>query len=195
MAFTKLSCRAPDWFDDQLLPIFCGGLKTDIRHDIIAMEPPSLTAAQRLTRHYEAKLADIRFFRLTRPSAWQHTPRTGPNLVPTTIQSTTATLHSTFPTQLTNYNNYPRPQSRGPFWQLSPLEQRERRAKGLCFHCDEQYSNTHVCKKPVMTILECPTSPDCIPDTSETPYHRRNPFRTLLQTTHSAQSPIPKLGR
>lgn len=28
--FTKLSCHAPEWSDDQLLPIFCGGLKTEI---------------------------------------------------------------------------------------------------------------------------------------------------------------------
>lgn len=38
-AFTKLSCRAPDWSDDQLLPIFCGGLRSDIRHDVLALDP------------------------------------------------------------------------------------------------------------------------------------------------------------
>lgn len=66
IAFTKLSCRAPDWSDDQLLPIFCSGLNTEIRHDIIALDPRTLAEAQRLARWYEAKLADIRQFRFQR---------------------------------------------------------------------------------------------------------------------------------
>jgi hypothetical protein len=33
-SFTKLPCRALDWTDEQLLPIFCGGFKIDIRFDV-----------------------------------------------------------------------------------------------------------------------------------------------------------------
>lgn len=35
--FTKLSYRAPEWSDEQLLPIFCGGLKPEIRHEVLAL--------------------------------------------------------------------------------------------------------------------------------------------------------------
>ncbi|KAM5564333.1 hypothetical protein ABKV19_018771 [Rosa sericea] len=58
--FTKLSCRAPGWTDTQLIPIFCGGLKPELRHDVMAMDPHSLAQAKRLARIYEAKLEDIK---------------------------------------------------------------------------------------------------------------------------------------
>lgn len=58
-AFTKLSCCAPEWFDDQLLPIFCGGLKPEIRHDVMALEPATLVSAQRLALWYEAKQSEL----------------------------------------------------------------------------------------------------------------------------------------
>ncbi|KAL6222299.1 hypothetical protein ACLB2K_005691 [Fragaria x ananassa] len=41
--FTKLSCRAPDWSDADLWPMFCGGLKNELRHDVLAMGPRSLS--------------------------------------------------------------------------------------------------------------------------------------------------------
>ncbi|KAL6226573.1 hypothetical protein ACLB2K_000535 [Fragaria x ananassa] len=59
LAFTKLSSRAYGWTEVQLLPIFLGGLKPEIRHDVLVMEPHTLTTAQRLARLYEAKLVDI----------------------------------------------------------------------------------------------------------------------------------------
>lgn len=166
--FTKLSCRAPDWSDEQLLPIFCGGLKSDIRHDVLALEPTSLASAQRLARRYEAKLSDIRAARTNRPSTWQFSPKpvNGP-ILPSTTSQAHPFPHS--PAHQTTITNNPRPQPTGPFRQLSPFEQRERRAKGLCFHCDEQYSKTHICKKPVMAILECPTALDDLSEDTDAP--------------------------
>lgn len=156
-AFTKLSCRAPDWSDDQLLPIFCGGLKTEIRHDVMALEPRSLAEAQRLARRYEAKLADIRQSHFQRPSPSHYTPR---NHFPNNSPTSTPSLQGPPPLPFTSTRqpNPPIPQTNSTkpsqFCRLSPLEQRERRAKGLCFNCDEHYSDTHVCKKPFMAILD-----------------------------------------
>ncbi|PRQ56667.1 putative nucleotidyltransferase, Ribonuclease H [Rosa chinensis] len=64
-----------------------------------------------------------------------------------------------------NQPNYPnqKPKPDGPFRKWSPSEQRERRAQGLCYSCDEQWSKTHVCKTPVMAILESPTPLEELP--------------------------------
>lgn len=165
--FTKLSCRAPEWSDDQLLPIFCGGLKADIRHDVMALEPRSLASAQRLARRYEAKMADLRLARTQRATSWNHShhSRAGPHSQPHSTAPTNIQNNSSFPSSSPHHYHVqvpptpylPKTQSSGPFRRCSPAEQRERRAKGLCFNCDEAYSASHVCKKPFMAILESPT--------------------------------------
>ncbi|XP_026383521.1 uncharacterized protein LOC113279020 [Papaver somniferum] len=37
---------------------------------------------------------------------------------------------------------------------LSPEEQREKRAKGICFKCDQPYIPNHICVNPQLTILD-----------------------------------------
>ncbi|KAL6128945.1 hypothetical protein ACLB2K_072298 [Fragaria x ananassa] len=54
--FTKLSCRAPDRSDADPWPMFCYGLKNELRHDVLAMGPQSLYHAHQLVQRYEAKL-------------------------------------------------------------------------------------------------------------------------------------------
>ncbi|KAK9913982.1 hypothetical protein M0R45_037781 [Rubus argutus] len=173
-SFTKLSCRAPDWIDEQLLPIFCGGLKTDIRFDVLAMEPDSLAAAQRLARRYESKLNAIRAARAQRPSSWTYSPRpsNGPHYPTSSTASTTSQSQPLQPSSsscptLSNTQQMFRPRSAPPPRRWSPTEHNSRRARGLCFSCDEQWSPTHSCKKPIMAILECPTPPDNALETSE----------------------------
>lgn len=74
-AFTKLSCRAPDWSEQQLLPVFFGGLKPEIRYDFMAIEPTSLATAQRLaTRRFESKLNDLQLSCAPRPGHWNSPP-------------------------------------------------------------------------------------------------------------------------
>lgn len=65
-------------------------------------------------------------------------------------------FNSTTP-YLTIANNPHRPQNSRPPRILSPSEQRDRRAEGLCFNCDDAYGPNHTCRKPVLAILECPT--------------------------------------
>lgn len=186
-AFTKLSCRAPDWSDDQLLPIFCGGLKSEIRHDVMALEPESLAQAQRLARRYEAKLADIRANRTSRTNSWSYStrPTAGPNSSPNPLPAHPGSPLSFSSSQPTVASPLTRPQQRGPFKHVSPFEQRERRAKGLCFHCDEQYTSTHVCKKPIMAILDCISE-----DATEIPEPTSPPEETDAEQSHQT-NPLP----
>lgn len=178
-AFTKLSCRAPEWSDDQLLPIFCGGLKPEIRHDVMALEPPTLASAQRLARRYEAKQSELRLARSQKHTQWSNSsrPAHGPTFAAHLPVATTVQTNPTHPYP-TSAQQTQRQQSTRPQRILSPLEQRDRRARGLCFNCDEAYSSTHVCKRPVMAILECPTIPlpeddsefhDCPPSLDDSP--------------------------
>ncbi|XP_062010192.1 uncharacterized protein LOC133726620 isoform X1 [Rosa rugosa] len=158
-AFTKLSCRTPDWSDEQLLPIFLGGLKSELRHDVMALEPNTLSQAQRLARRYEARLLDFRAMRSHRTSSWSYSPKppSGPHSSATQSINNThmQPTNSTFQ-PATNNQSSQRPRQEATYRRLSTPEQRERRAKGLCFHCDEQWSAAHVCKKPILAILECP---------------------------------------
>ncbi|XP_061999331.1 uncharacterized protein LOC133716671 [Rosa rugosa] len=114
-AFKKLACRAPEWGDADLLPIFVGGLRHEIRHDVQALEPQTLNAAQRLARRFEAKLSDARAARPPKPIHWTHSARAigGPS------------NSSVLPIRQPNGNNF----QNGP---------------------------AHVCKKPVLAILDCP---------------------------------------
>ena len=41
-----------------------------------------------------------------------------------------------------------------PFRRLSIAKQTERRAKGLCFNCDEQFKPGHRCKAPQLLLLD-----------------------------------------
>ncbi|PRQ56666.1 putative retrotransposon gag domain-containing protein [Rosa chinensis] len=60
LTFTKLAGRTKGWSEAELLPIFLSGLKPEIQHDVIALDPQTLVSAQRLARRFELKLADIR---------------------------------------------------------------------------------------------------------------------------------------
>ncbi|PRQ22490.1 putative nucleotidyltransferase, Ribonuclease H [Rosa chinensis] len=155
--FTKLSCRAPEWSDEQLLPIFLGGLKPEIRHDVMAMEPRSLSHAHRLARRYEAKVKDLHAAtsHTFRSQPWSYgRPVGGPHHSPFPAMS-----HGPTPTtQPPNSNLVTTGRPAGPYRRYSTAEQRDRREKGLCYTCDEPYSKYHVCKRPFLAIMEAPTA-------------------------------------
>lgn len=56
-----------------------------------------------------------------------------------------------------------------PFRKLNWKEQQERRAKGLCFNCDERYSATHDCKSQFL-MLVCDDEEENSIDQLDNPY-------------------------
>lgn len=191
-AFTKLSCRAPEWTDEQLLPIFCGGLKNDIKHDVLAYDPTTLARAQCLARRFVSKLLDLRQARFQRSAPQTNTHRSFPN-THSRFSQPTYPSSTPFPS--------PPPSTKYPTHSriLSPTEQRERRAKGLCFNCDEQYSSTHNCKKHVMAILECPQPFEDLSELSECslttkdPNTEIEPLCPLYAITHTHMGELIRL--
>ncbi|XP_050365571.1 uncharacterized protein LOC126784128 [Argentina anserina] len=161
--FTLLACRIPEWTNDDFLSMFLGGLKPEIQHDVRLLDPRTLADAQRMARRYERKLQDKAISRPSRPFPWQTTNRQT-NLYPaTSLSSTTSSSSQLHPSQsrtpntASAPNSNPRPPTGTPFCQWSSAHQRERRAQGLCLHCDDKWSPNHVCKNPVLAILEALT--------------------------------------
>ncbi|PRQ45269.1 putative retrotransposon gag domain, aspartic peptidase domain-containing protein [Rosa chinensis] len=158
--FTTLAYRAPEWSDANLLSIFLGGLKPAIRHDVVAIEPRSLAYAQRLARRYETKQADNQPSRPPHPSNWSYSHKALPSNIPSapTTHTTTSQI-----TPFSHPDTSQKQKAETSFCKWSTSKQREGRAQGLCYSCDEQWSQTHVGKRPVMAILESPTPLEELP--------------------------------
>lgn len=120
--FESLSARIPGLSVDNLLYRFLAGLKDEIHREIVLMQPQSLQAAMGMVRVIEDKITATRNF-TSRP--WIPKP----------------TTH--------NYIHNPAPQKpqptliHQPARKLTATEMSARRAKGLCYNCDERWVPGH----------------------------------------------------
>src|SRR4051812_45281058 len=135
--FEKLGNQVIGLPADAILNCFISGLIPEIRNELAVQRPHSITHAIGLAKLIEAKLKDSK-------------PRFK-------SQTYTAPTQSTYPKQL--YTNsptstVPKPNSvaqpptnmgRFPIRQITPAQQAERRAQGLCFNCDEKFIPGHRC--------------------------------------------------
>uniref|UniRef100_A0A2N9J7H4 Chromo domain-containing protein n=1 Tax=Fagus sylvatica TaxID=28930 RepID=A0A2N9J7H4_FAGSY len=119
--FERLLSRVDRLSPPQQVGCFTSGLKDNLRVDVQALKPTSLSAAVGLARLYEAKNQNQKkIFTPTDPRK--------------PITTTTPNFSRTTPI---NTNSR----------RLNPTEIRERREKGLCFNCDEKFGPGHRCKK------------------------------------------------
>ncbi|KAH0987500.1 hypothetical protein GBA52_014677 [Prunus armeniaca] len=58
--FTKLSCRALDWSDDQLKGVYVGGLTTELRDNVLIHHPANLNVAKRLACAFDNRRKSTR---------------------------------------------------------------------------------------------------------------------------------------
>ncbi|XP_050387541.1 uncharacterized protein LOC126803864 [Argentina anserina] len=138
--FTKLSRRAPGFTPENLLFFFIGGLKSSIRSDVRAQNPKTLYVACALAKIFEEK-------ELIQRQAGRNTfvPRPTPAVAPTIPRVAPA------PVQLAQLRPAPivrAPQAgnQGGNRRMTRAEYLERRARGLCLFCDEQYRPGHNCR-------------------------------------------------
>ena len=115
--FEQLAARAGPLTSEQELEIFISGLQEYIAIEVELHRPRDLTSAMSLARLYERRGGVRRF-------------------APTNHRSTP-------PPQPLNSNTI----NTKIFKRLSRTEMDERRAKGLCFNCDEVYNRGHQCKR------------------------------------------------
>ncbi|KAF3635230.1 putative early nodulin-like protein 1-like [Capsicum annuum] len=148
--FQEKLARANHLIPEHLhIGIFMAGLDDSIRMDVQLLKPPELSAAMCLARALEQK-QQLQKVSNIRKVAWQQ-PRTS--------------LGSTV-------NSAKQP---NPFCQaINSDRDAERRAKGLCYSCDEQYSATHQCKQLFWLELDDSvdsTIPDVLEDCPEISLH------------------------
>lgn len=135
-SFTVLANRSEGLSPEATLDCFISGLKPDLKRDVIAQTPLSLSRAYALARLFEDK----------------YTP---PSQLKSTNPTSTKPYH--FPTSNTPPRNNPQPPllptpkppnlpTKGhPVKNITRSEMMLRREKGLCYYCDERFSISHKC--------------------------------------------------
>nr|KYP47049.1 hypothetical protein KK1_031354 [Cajanus cajan] len=140
-AFEKLSNQVYGLSSTSLLNCFISGLSPAIKRELVILQPQSITQAMGLAKLIEDKLQDSKP-RFSRSQTSSNSPSTISNS-PTLIQSHKPTPPTT-----------PLPTSSPiPIKKLSQQQLHERRATGLCFHCDEKYFFGHKYATPKFLLL------------------------------------------
>ncbi|KAH0716616.1 hypothetical protein KY290_012894 [Solanum tuberosum] len=155
---------------DELIPehlhvgIFIAGLDDSIKLDIQLLKPTDLSTAMSIARALEKK-QQLQRVSNTRKAAWQQS-RTSHGSTVNSAKSNTGLVGSSTSMNIQTSNQTPF------FKQLTRVEMAERRAKGLCYNCDEQYSATDQCKRLFWLELDdsvddaIPEVPDDCPEIS-----------------------------
>lgn len=181
------------------LSCFISGLKPEIRREVQAFQPISLSHAISLVKLQKEKQND-RFSSFS--SRRSHEPRNPPprptvNTSPVTTITTTA------------------PKTPLPIKQLSPAELQAHRDKGLCYNCDDRWTAGHRCKRQfhlLVAILETPephedplsqlllaSSSQNLPETqtepSPDPTHTIDPHQAQISLHALLGHPIPQTLR
>lgn len=97
--FIRLSCRTPDWSDEQLLGAFLEGFKEELQDDVVAQCPVSLAHAIELARIYETKQGRRSIFCLGLPRSSSTTSKPFPpsTTAPTISPTISRSLHPATP--------------------------------------------------------------------------------------------------
>ena len=129
---------------------FIGGLEIEIKNPVKMFDPKALKQAYNLARLQDNTLA----YRRSLPTPHQYTSQALPNATsfkpntPLPYSRPSATPNpNTFRSQQTGILPTPTTHfSQKPTRSIRPRDLEERRAKGLCFWCDERFTPGHRCK-------------------------------------------------
>ncbi|XP_028755923.1 uncharacterized protein LOC114715292 [Neltuma alba] len=131
--------------DDALLDCFIGGLKPEIRREVISRHPPNLQKAMEI-----AKLFD-NFDALAVPVRNRSTNSTTPGTTKIVSQSSSRLgLKSNLPPLLPTPNMKPITLVK----KMTPAEMLIRREKGLCYTCDAKFTPGHKCPNKQYMLIE-----------------------------------------
>lgn len=169
--FTTLANRSHGLSPDAILDCFISGLKPEIRRDVIAQNPTSLSHALSL-----AKLFPEKYTPFTKPY-----PQTTKPIYNPSPHSLTRPTNAILPTPST------RPQTQTPISNPRPIrsitaaEIQLRRSKGQCFYCDDKFTPSHRCPNKHYLLLQI--------DDSDSPEQEPDPpdadsLLQILETEH-----------
>ena len=148
MQFTALANRVQGIMPEALLVCFIGGLKSDIRRDVIAQAPTTLIRTVSLAKLYEEKY-------VVKPRSYpsQPWPKTHnhPNSLPISQSIKSTSLPPLLPSPNQSYpTNNLKPTN---VKKMTPAEMHIRREKGLCYTCDERFTLNHRCPNKQYLLL------------------------------------------
>ncbi|GJU76554.1 ty3-gypsy retrotransposon protein [Tanacetum coccineum] len=139
LEFTSLSNRVTGLSHTNLLNCFLFGLKEDIKRELFLLKPQSLADAIGMAKLVEDKL---------QPTKWSANRFFQSK--PTTISESITSKPQPPPLPpISNLNRAPP----HPIHRLTPTEMANRRAKGLCYNCDEQFHQGHRCRSKQFLCL------------------------------------------
>jgi hypothetical protein len=153
--FNALANRVYGVSNEAFLDCFLSGLQNEIRRDVLALSPVSLPKAFALAKLFEEKYT-------TQPKH-KYSPNNykGPNtqnnyqskISPITNKPDSTNPQSPQKTQLPPLLTTPN-QKPLTIRNISPAEMQLRREKGMCYFCDERFSNTHRCPNRRLMMLQ-----------------------------------------
>ncbi|PNX92970.1 Ty3/gypsy retrotransposon protein, partial [Trifolium pratense] len=168
--FERLANRIVGLQPPFLLSCFISGLSPEIRREVQALRPMSLTQATALAKLQEDKIADRRRFFKNKPNSQQISSSSNPfGPPPSTPPLPTPNTLPLLPPPKPNRPN---------FRKLSPEEMASRREKGLCYNCDETFTPQHKCRgRFFLLVTEEPmeSPPDLIDFTEPDPPNETTP--------------------
>lgn len=150
--FLALPNRVEGVSPSTMLKCFISGLRREIQRDIIPLLPESISKAASLAKLYEDKypaLPKANFKRGQFIPDINANSQSGRVTIPLSIQKLLP------PPQNVPQLMPPNPSNSSPtFKKISFNEMQLRKAKGLCFNCDEKYSPTHKCWNKRLLMLQ-----------------------------------------
>lgn len=161
--FVRLMNRVTGVSQDLLISMFIGGLKPLLKQELLLHRPPTLLEAFTIAKLHETRLDSYQQVPRPPPRWVQHQP-----VVSAPFTTSTATSR-VFSTCLQEQNKLLVPNSSSnkvtttlppvkpipavPIRKLTPVEEKERRDKGLCFRCDQLWSRNHRCQTRSVMLL------------------------------------------
>ncbi|KAG2666849.1 hypothetical protein I3843_15G081700 [Carya illinoinensis] len=145
--FEELSNRLRGLSESFKLSCFLSGLKDEIRLTVRMFDPTSLMAAYGLAKIQEEKVLLYK----------KHNQRPSTNSYTEPAIFKSKTLYQT-PQQLTQTPSKPANTTSSnaivPVQKISQNQMKERREKGLCYHCDSKWNPGHRCHNPKLYLIE-----------------------------------------
>ncbi|XP_011078981.1 uncharacterized protein LOC105162605 [Sesamum indicum] len=184
--FEQLCNRVVGLSPETVLDCFLSGLLPEFQREMAIFQPRSISQAIGLAKLLESKFNDRPFLGRAIPAP-SPLSRTAAPVLTAPVSAAPRSAPPVFPA---------RPAL--PIKRLSPAKMQARRAKGLCFNCDEKFYSGHRCRpKQFLLLLADEDAPpassvslDCLDDDCSSPLASDTP-PPLPVSLLSSSSPIP----
>ena len=150
--FERVSSRCePPWPEPTLMSTFISGLREEIQADVRALCPTTLEEAFEKAVRMEQKHKALKS--AAKASWGSRDGRFAPRTPAGNSAGSRAAAASTGARPPLRPSSDVRGGTRPPVRTLTPAQVEERKAKGLCFRCDERFTPGHRCSKPIGSVM------------------------------------------